>query len=1246
MKIKKLISSALVFVMLFTTMVAVLPISSSADEVASEVVVNENATLDAEIIQAICKDYRLYGSSFVNKDGENVLPFANVKEMLNYEISKGYIDYVKYANSAVYVNRYTGLMYYENLVTGQIITSNPYDPAYQTKEGGSSVSIGDDKLSQIELQYFEVANTAATGNFNTLYWIFENGEAPVVKANGNNGISVTYELGSAVNDFTAPGAMLYDTALEVLIRPMFENLKGVMESTMGEFDSSIGSAYSIDSYNVEDHLSSGKDLGLGDHYRMSQITDVLNAMNKYAQQYDKVNGTSAYASVSVVVTQIKNFFANYKFVDPEIFSDNKALADTVTAFGEGKIIMVLKGAETGDTTLTTVRIVDKAIKTVCKSFTMDDAIKYEEECGYIAFNVDVPKFTVTLNYSLEANGELVVSIPQVQYDYAFCSLKAITPLKYFGAGDMDRDGYVFFPDGSGAVVEFNDFYFGSTSDKTNMAITLGEGIPMYGADYCYANITGQHREQLVMPVYGLVNDVNSNKTGYSSDYSEVTNGFFAVIEEGSSLANLTYLSGGGIHKYISVFSTFTPNPTDTYDLSKSISVSGLGSYTVATEAKHNGSLTTRYTMLVDHSIYDEAIAEASFSGYVADYVGMATCYRAYLERTGVIELLSESDILSDIPLYVEALGSIDITKKILSFPVTVSESLTSFEDIEQMYKEFASAIDTLNRKADECDAEVEEIKKEEHYELRQGEIDRLEALSAKYRQLATEVEDIKNINFKLTGFANGGLHSTYPAKLKWESSVGGKKGFKELIANAAELSAAADSNFSVYPDFDFMYISNTEPFDGVGRRGTAACMVDNRYASKQSYNSVKQKFESMFALVVSSSSLDKLYTKFDKKYSSYENNKLSVSTIGSDLNSNFDKKNALTREESLNNVVAILEKMSSKYELMGDKGNAYALKYLDHVLNAPIDSSHYNVISYTVPFYGMVFHGYLNYTGTPLNYSGSPEYEILRSIENGASLYYILCMENTNYLKEDPILSNYYGVDYNNWFEKIVAQYKIVNGAIGDLQDYRIVDHTKVIAERVIDAEEMRQNYINLINEFAEVVSEEISNNIDLAIKALRAENKTGGVKFTVSEDDINAIIAVFADRVGIAAEELIADYAFDESIKAVINEYAEQYNGTEEVTLKADDVRNYRSKYTYITNSNMDDENYVFTDFTCDNGNVVMVTYEKIVDGKSETVMFLLNYNVFSVKIKLSGEIYEKFADQCDKDGYIVLGKYDFKKG
>ena len=982
------------------------------------------------------------------------------------------------------------------------------------------------------------------------------------------------------------------------------------------------------------------------------MINFANALYSYAEAYDKANGKSTTKTILEITSQFKNFLNQYSFVDPTVFP-NEQIAYAVTAFSEGKVIMLMKGAASGedDIDTNTVRMIDAAIKYLCPEFTYEDAGNYETECGYVAGNIKVPFFKVTLCYSIDDNGDLLVSVPAnlIEYPRDFCSLETITPLRYFSAGDMDKDGYVFFPDGSGAIVEFKDFYYGSSGDKANLAITLGDGIPMYGSDYCYAKITGQHREQLVMPVYGLVNEMNSSNEGYSEGLSTVTNGFFAVIEEGSALASLTYLSGGGIDKFISVYSSFAPFPTDTYNLSQSISVSGLGSYTTATEAKFTGTMTTRYTMLVDHEIYSKAIADdAKFSGYVSDYVGMATYYRNYLEKNGTIELIKEEDTLSDLPLYIEALGSIDVTKKILSFPVTVSEPLTTFEDVKKMYKEFSEAIDTLNDKAQEYEDEAAELQKEEHPELHENEINRCIKLAQKYRDLAKKIVNIKNINFKLVGFANGGMHGTYPAKLKWEKSVGGSKGFRDLLDTAADTSSKKEMHFGVYPDFDFMYISNTAAFDGVGRRGTAACMVDNRYASKQEYNSVNQEFESLFALVISSDSLDKLFGKFDKYYSKYNAKTLSVSTLTSDLNSNFDKKNSVVREDSLNAVTALLDKMSEKYSLMGGVGNIYTVKYLDHIIKAPIDSSHYNVISYTVPFYGMVLHGYINYTGTPLNYSGSPEYEMLRSIENGAALYYILCMNNTNYLKEDPILSKYYGVDYDNWFEKIVAQYKTVNDAIGNLQNYRIVDHTKVLAERIINDEEMDANYVRLINEFAAAVGNNISDNIDAAIKEMREEGKIGeGVKFSVSDSDFAAILEVFADRVNLSSKLLSEKYGLDKAVRTVVESYAEDYSeGNVAVTVTAEDVKDYKTKYAYITDSGMFDENYVYTDFTCDNGNVVMVTYEKETNGKTEQVMFILNYNIFSVKIKLDDSIREQFAEYCDEDGYVVLDKYGYLKG
>jgi hypothetical protein len=100
-------------------------------------------------------------------------------------------------------------------------------------------------------------------------------------------------------------------------------------------------------------------------------------------------------------------------------------------------------------------------------------------------------------------------------------------------------------------------------------------------------------------------------------------------------------------------------------------------------------------------------------------------------------------------------------------------------------------------------------------------------------------------------------------------------------------------------------------------------------------------YESLFAIVVSPDSLDALYEKFNKRYSKFDIDNLSVATLGSEINSNFDTKNSINREDSLKYTKNLLAKMSEDYSLMVDVGNVYAMRYVDHVLNAPNDSSHY-----------------------------------------------------------------------------------------------------------------------------------------------------------------------------------------------------------------------------------------------------------------------------------------------------------------
>ena len=172
------------------------------------------------------------------------------------------------------------------------------------------------------------------------------------------------------------------------------------------------------------------------------------------------------------------------------------------------------------------------------------------------------------------------------------------------------------------------------------------------------------------------------------------------------------------------------------------------------------------------------------------------------------------------------------------------------------------------------------------------------------------------------------------------------------------------------------------------------------------------------------------------------------------MNSDFDSDKPYNREDSKAFTTQMLEKLSEKYDVMVNGGNAYVLPYADHILDIPTESSNYLRASESVPFVSMVLHGYVNYTGSALNMQGDVQYSLLKAIENGANLYFVLSNQNTNALKESDTYNKYYSVGYDIWKDDMIKYYDIVNEALGDLQTSRIVDHEFLDALRVIDAED------------------------------------------------------------------------------------------------------------------------------------------------------------------------------------------------
>ena len=1027
------------------------------------------------------------------------LVFTNPKEKLDsMEL------YLTKGNYKLYVDTFTGEVAYENITTGEILFTNPYDIGTSTL---GSTNTKNELLSQIVIQYTD-------NNTSPIFVSYEMAalKDQIIVKRIKNGIRVQYTLGREQARKLVPGMISVERFEEVICAKALEN-------GISEFDYSKLTAYYL-KLSLE---------GLSERGR-AELIDAFPIVEK---------------------------------MDVYVFDQNASETE------KNKI--------------------EGYIKTYCPEYTYEELDADHAETEYESQDKNPPLFKLALEYTLDDHG-MTVRLPAngIRFNESLYQLESIQVLPYMGAGNSAYDGYTFYPDGAGSLYEFDDV------EDTKTRTVRGK---VYGTDYAYHTITGTYQQAIRYPVFGVVensvyydyikttedaetgeqvketttlsgsivdqvNKFNSTASGAQDSIPalvqqfgaiignsanevvkrEVNRGYVAIMEEGDALTDIMTYHAGSLSDYNTIKMVFNPRPSDSYNLQDSISVGSDATWTVVSERKYVGNYKIRYVMLSDSELAAEKGVE---DYYETSWLGMALAYRDYLDRNGLLTRLTAADVEDDIPLYIETFGALETTERILSIPVDVMTPLTTFEDVKTMYDELAA-------------------------------------------------EGITNINFKLTGYANGGMYSIVPSKLKWEKSVGGKDGFQELVNYANEVNKTEGNNFGIFPDFDFSYINYEKAFDGVSLRWHAVRTIDDRYASYREYSATEQKHVSHYQMAISPASFNKFYEKLAKNYLKYDNvNGISVGTLGNTLNSDFDEDDPYNREDSKEFVATALEYLSGmknnqgeEIELMSEGGNAFTWKFLDHLLDVSLDSSRNNDAAHAVPFVGVVLHGYINFTGSPMNMEGNIQYAMLKAIENGASPYYILSYRNTQNLKDYYLLSHYYSVRYDIWKDDVIEMYDELNSVLGDVQDKLIIDHEFWTGTRVPDSDELLADLEAVLNDYfysEENAGEVLALKDKQAISIARKQAREAAEAALASLDDAAAAFKQANDMYApfVADCEALAEYkaAYDVYLETGIDyeayaEYSDAEEGTEEYDKYQEylDYRSARSRYTTTRNRRLND--------------------------------------------------------------------------
>lgn len=494
---------------------------------------------------------------------------------------------------------------------------------------------------------------------------------------------------------------------------------------------------------------------------------------------------------------------------------------------------------------------------------------------------------------------------------------------------------------------------------------------------------------------GSIIDFNNGKTAQSVYAANVYGWNMAIYRDAlvhSTIANMNlYGISNGNDSFICIIEEGAPYAAVRADISGRFSsynyVNAL--YTVKEREKYNlGSNSNQ-----DVYVYQENLPDESFKNRYSfvdsgSYVDMAKDYRDYL-LDSYPDYFDKNDDTSA-PLVVDVVGAVDKVKQIVGVPVSRPLALTT-------YKEAAGLIEDLTESG------------------------------------------VDNLSVKYTGWFNGGVKQKILKKIKRVWALGSNKD----IENLADTAIA--NNVDLYLDGITAYEYNSNLFDGFFSFRDAAKFLAKERAELYIYSDVtysaREGLDGYYLL--RGDTVLKMCENLVEKCRELGTG-VSFQDIGKDLSADFNKRHITTREEArVMQQNMLQETADSGMKIMVNAGNAYSAPYADVITNMDLKGSEYTILDRTVPFYQIALHGYVNYTGFPINTNGNETEEILHCAEYGAGLNFSI-MDETSFTLQKTLYTQYYASDYAVYKNRMLSIYERYNEQLGHTFNQEIVNHTYV----------------------------------------------------------------------------------------------------------------------------------------------------------------------------------------------------------
>ena len=153
--------------------------------------------------------------------------------------------------------------------------------------------------------------------------------------------------------------------------------------------------------------------------------------------------------------------------------------------------------------------------------------------------------------------------------------------------------------------------------------------------------------------------------------------------------------------------------------------------------------------------------------------------------------------------------------------------------------------------------------------------------------------------------------------------------------------------------------------------------------------------------------------------------------------------------------------------------NAYMLGDTSHYFNMPLYHDRSRFITDSVPFLQILLRGYVDYYSTYLNFSTNQEIDLLKCVEYGSNLAYLISYEES-YLISNTLSNHLYATHYESNKKQIFAQINKANIALNSVKGQSIVDRD------VIESGVVVVTYSNGVKIYVNYTAENYSGEIEV----------------------------------------------------------------------------------------------------------------------------------------------------------------------